>query len=468
MAGIETRPLSPLNPLTTITEQDRATIYSRVTDELNYLLNGPGSFYADGVQRNQEDLLDSLRGLMGDIQELQSVVNDPSNILGSVRNDLLPIINGLTSSLENYKTPDNIEMKPEYAPNTNDDNVKYVNPNIKPNESSPNPLEPKNWNKYQDTSLSSSEQLNLAGQVPQAANVINSANQMVAGRRLRNNTRSVDGGAFTVGTPAFNDYGLAGGQVTSNTPSQIGNGSGGVWTTTQQPLRGQAGQIQLAVAPTDHVAGPFPDNGAPPIGTLNGANQTRTFDPAASGVPLPRLRPPHAPAASWPSAPVAPLPQMPQTGAAAPEHPDWHDAIDWPQQGLPSWTQTQPSTENTFPASPNGVRGLAGAQPLAPQRMAPQPALPVQNLTTHVLRMKGVPEADIAAAINDPRTMQDLLNQLYGRRSMIAPGDDSGRFGNGADRSTPADQPAQALTPAAIAPENYLPFGWSGLQALLR
>jgi hypothetical protein len=82
--------------------------------------------------------------------------------------------------------------------------------------------------------------------------------------------------------------------------------------------------------------------------------------------------------------------------------------------------------------------------------------------------MKGVPEADIAAAINDPRTMQDLLNQLYGRRSMIAPGDDSGRFGNGADRSTPADQPAQALTPAAIAPENYLPFGWSGLQALLR
>jgi hypothetical protein len=65
MAKVETQPLSPLNPLTTITEQDRSAIYSRVTGQLNYLLNGPGSFYADGVRRNPEDLLDSLRGLMG-------------------------------------------------------------------------------------------------------------------------------------------------------------------------------------------------------------------------------------------------------------------------------------------------------------------------------------------------------------------------------------------------------------------
>jgi hypothetical protein len=100
--------------------------------------------------------------------------------------------------------------------------------------------------------------------------------------------------------------------------------------------------------------------------------------------------------------------------------------------------------------------------------MAPQPALPVQNLTTHVLRMKGVPEADIAAAINDPGTMQGLLNQLYGRRSMIAPGDDSWGIYNRATQGSPADQPDQASTPGTATPENYLPFGWAGLQALLR
>jgi hypothetical protein len=253
--------------------------------------------------------------------------------------------------------------------------------------------------------------------------------------------------------------------INGNAADQAGGGNdiGGVWTTARQYISRQTGRVAPATAPADQVPAAFPENGTQPIGYLNDANQTGTFDPALSGVPLPRLRPPQAPAASWPSAPVAPLLQMPQGGPAAPEHPDWRDAVDWPQQGLPSWAQTQPSTENTFPASPNGVRGLAGAQPPVSQRIAPQPTLPVQNLTTHVLRMKGVPEADIGAAINDPRKMQDLLNQLYGRRSMIAPGDESWGVYNRATQSGPADQPAQVLTPAAIAPENYLPFGWSGL-----
>jgi hypothetical protein len=36
-----------------------------------------------------------------------------------------------------------------------------------------------------------------------------------------------------------------------------------------------------------------------------------------------------------------------------------------------------------------------------------------QNLTVQALRMKGVPETDIGAAMNDPARMRDLLNQLY-------------------------------------------------------
>jgi hypothetical protein len=86
----------------------------------------------------------------------------------------------------------------------------------------------------------------------------------------------------------------------------------------------------------------------------------------------------------------------------------------------------------------------------------------VQNLTAHVLRMKGVPEAGIAAAINDPAQMQDLLNQLHGRRSMIASGDDVGGFGIRAGQGFLADQPDPASTPAAT-PDTYIPFAWSGL-----
>jgi hypothetical protein len=92
----------------------------------------------------------------------------------------------------------------------------------------------------------------------------------------------------------------------------------------------------------------------------------------------------------------------------------------------------------------------------------------VQNLTTRALRMKGVPEADIGAAISDPGKMQQLLNQYYGRGSAIASGVGSGGFYNRSGRAIPTDQPEQASTPTAAARDNYLPFGWAGLQALLR
>jgi hypothetical protein len=48
------------------------------------------------------------------------------------------------------------------------------------------------------------------------------------------------------------------------------------------------------------------------------------------------------------------------------------------------------------------------------------PGLTTENLTVHALRMKGVPDADIAAAINDSGKLQQLLNQIYGPASSIA------------------------------------------------
>ena len=81
--------------------------------------------------------------------------------------------------------------------------------------------------------------------------------------------------------------------------------------------------------------------------------------------------------------------------------------------------------------------------------------------------MKGLPDADIVAAISNPGKMQDLLNQYYGRRSMNAP-DDSGAFINRTSQGSSANQPDQASTPGGAMPENYLPFGWTGLPVVLR
>ena len=253
-------------------------------------------------------------------------------------------------------------------------------------------------------------------------------------------------------------------QAINGNPADRAGGGGGVRTTARQYISGQAGRMAPATAPAYAARAAFPENGTQPIGYLDGANQTGTFDLPASGVPPPRLRPPQAPAVSWPRAPVAPLQQMPQAEPVAPWQADWHNAGDWPHENLPGWTRLQPPTENAFPMS-NGVRAVAGGQPPAPQGVAPQP---VQNLTTHALRMKGVPEADIGAAINDPAKMKEILNQYFGRRSVIAPGDGSGGFGNQFGQATSADQPDQASMPAAAAPNNYLPFGWAGLQALRR
>jgi hypothetical protein len=160
-----------------------------------------------------------------------------------------------------------------------------------------------------------------------------------------------------VATPG--QFGSDGGSPPSAVPQPIngnaanqtgGNDIGGVWTTAQQYMSGQPARMQPAAAPSDGAPGAFPENGAAPIGYLNGANQTGTFDPAASFVPRPRPRPPQAPAA-WPSSPIAPLQQMPQAEPAAPWHPDGHDAGDGPRQNLPNWAQLQPPTENTFPVS---------------------------------------------------------------------------------------------------------------------
>jgi hypothetical protein len=69
--------------------------------------------------------------------------------------------------------------------------------------------------------------------------------------------------------------------------------------------------------------------------------------------------------------------------------------------------------------SRNDIRDV---KPALPARMG-QPALPMESLTTRVLQLKGVPDADIDIAINDPARMNEFLKQLYHRPSMAASGE---------------------------------------------
>jgi hypothetical protein len=172
------------------------------------------------------------------------------------------------------------------------------------------------------------------------------------------------------------------------------NGIGGVWTTAQRDIGGQTGRMQPGIGLASGVAGPFSENGAPPIGYTDGANQAGTFAPSVA----------------------------------------------------------------------DGTR----LQPSGPLSILSQPPPAARNLTKHVLRMKGVPDADIGTALNDPSQMRDLLNQLYGRRPMIAPDANEDGFTGNAGRGPLADQPEQATTQRAATPDTYLPFGWAGLPPFQR
>ena len=282
MAKIESRPLPPLNPGASLNEQDRSSVYAMMGKELNDLLNGPASFYADGMRKDPQTLLSDLKRFRAGIQELQGRVDDPSGILTGIAEHLKSFADAFEKRSSADEPNDNIQMNPEYMPNTEDSNILYVNPNIDPRDSFPNsnPVAPENWKKYHDASLRSVER--------------------------------ADPGRLTI---------------------------------------------------------------------------------------------------------------------------------------------------------PDDARGMSGGRLQASQSIAPRAA---QNLTANALRMKGVPDADIGTALNDPAQMQNLLNQLYGRRPMSAPDADENGFTGNDGRGLRADRPEQASTQRAATPDTYLPFGWSGLPTLLR
>jgi hypothetical protein len=89
---------------------------------------------------------------------------------------------------------------------------------------------------------------------------------------------------------------------------------------------------------------------------------------------------------------------------------------------LPSWVpQRQQQRPPLSLAGPDLAVDIPAGSPSrgwsADLRRAQPPAPTVENLTVRALRMKGVPDADIAAAMANPELMKRLIVQNYGSGS---------------------------------------------------
>lgn len=88
MATIERHNLAPLNPGTVITEADRSKVYDIIGRKLADVLSGNQSYYPDGRQKDSQARAEDLNDFIPSIKDLQSHVDDRSNILGEAVSDL--------------------------------------------------------------------------------------------------------------------------------------------------------------------------------------------------------------------------------------------------------------------------------------------------------------------------------------------------------------------------------------------
>ena len=108
---------------------------------------------------------------------------------------------------------------------------------------------------------------------------------------------------------------------------------------------------------------------------------------------------------------------------------------------LPSWVPQRPPLSLAGPglAADINVSSPGPSRPADPLRAQP-PAPTAQNLTTQALRIKGVPDADIAAATGNPERMKQLIIQHYGPRPAQAPANIGyAPYANGTNRGLDGD-----------------------------
>ena len=123
MAVIKSKPLGPIDPKVAIAEANRSSVYSLIGKELNYLLNGPGSFYPDGQLKDPQTISSEITTLLEKVRTLQSFTDDPASILDKVVADLAQFKNSFDEAIKNNQPVDNIEVPRDLAPNTEDGNI---------------------------------------------------------------------------------------------------------------------------------------------------------------------------------------------------------------------------------------------------------------------------------------------------------------------------------------------------------
>jgi hypothetical protein len=128
---IEQAPLSPPNA-PTIGQTDQSRIFELVGKRLDVIINGPGSYYPDGVRKAPDALMDDLTSFYDSLEQYGRQLNDPDNIMGHMLDELkrfdgafAPMANWSASGLQRDKA---IELPPELTPKTRDQNYIEIDP----------------------------------------------------------------------------------------------------------------------------------------------------------------------------------------------------------------------------------------------------------------------------------------------------------------------------------------------------
>jgi hypothetical protein len=122
MSDIERMPLAPFNARTRITEADRARVYDLIGRQLDYIVNGLGSYYPDGGRKSPETIGEDVGRLKQHVLSLKSFVDDPASILDSVTDHLDKFGYAFNKRNEEEQPKDGIQLGPDLSPWSSDQN----------------------------------------------------------------------------------------------------------------------------------------------------------------------------------------------------------------------------------------------------------------------------------------------------------------------------------------------------------
>jgi hypothetical protein len=123
MSNIESRPLAPLDARTKIAEADRPKVYDLIGKQLDYLVNGPGSYYPDGGRKSPQAIGEDIKRFKGQVSNLKSFVDDPASIIDNVVGQLKTFGEKFKAEIEQNQPKDAIELTPDFTPWSSDENA---------------------------------------------------------------------------------------------------------------------------------------------------------------------------------------------------------------------------------------------------------------------------------------------------------------------------------------------------------